>query len=164
MNWRTQSFYRQTQNGIFVHSKATVTGLSIKSKLVLFATDTVELEGTHIPQGQLFQLQINPGSTGQACFFPAQDEYYPVSHQDFEIHAEPNDKLERHFVLAGSMLQDITEEVKEQAEQRISGRYDWALKKTQRGRSDGTSVESQQLPRAKDYLDSAQKHKCWTIV
>ena len=32
-----------------------------QSKPVLFETDIVELEGIHIPHGQLFQPQINPG-------------------------------------------------------------------------------------------------------
>ena len=73
-------------------------------------------------------------------------EYYPVSHQDSVIHAEQNDKLERHevskiedrvqcqkcsryrdqakhFCGCGRMLKGITKEVKKQAEQRISSRF-----------------------------------------
>ena len=50
--------YCEDQNGTistFVHCKATVMGCNL-SKLVLFETDTVQLEETHIPHGQLFQL------------------------------------------------------------------------------------------------------------
>ena len=64
---------------------------------------------------------------------------------------------------SGRKLQGITEEVKKQAEQRISSVHDLALKKTQRGRRYGKSAESRKLTRARDYLDSAQKH-CGTIV
>ena len=62
---RTQSFYRQTQNGVlwgpkrndYLHSCSTRSqswGRN-QSKPVFFETDTVELEGTHVPHGQLFQ-------------------------------------------------------------------------------------------------------------
>ena len=72
-------------------------------------------------------------------------EYYPVSHDVSEVHAKQNGNLERHevskiedrvqcqrcqryqrpgetFCGCGRMLQGITEEVKKQAEQRISSR------------------------------------------
>ena len=62
-------------------------------------------------------------------------------------------------------VQGITEGVKKQAEQRISSRFimyvlgvhDLILKKTQRGRRNGKSAESQKLKRARDYWNSAQK-------
>ena len=43
----------------FEHGKAKVIGCN-HSRPVLFDTDTVVLEGTRIPHGQLFQLQTNP--------------------------------------------------------------------------------------------------------
>ena len=69
------------------------------------------------------------------------------------------------------MLQGITEEVGKQAEQRISSRFimyapvihDQALTKTP-GRRCGKSEASQKLNRAEDYLHSAHKHNCGTIV
>ena len=73
-------------------------------------------------------------------------DYYPVSHQDSETHAGQNGNLERHEVSkiedrvqcqiclryqrpgetycgCGRMLLGITDEVKTQAEQRLSSRY-----------------------------------------
>ena len=67
------------------------------------------------------------------------------------------------------MLQGI-EEVKKQAEQRISSRFmnvlgihDVALKNTQRGRRYGKSAESQKFKRASVHLNSAKKHNGGTI-
>ena len=42
----------------FVHRKAK-SWVRNQATLVFFETDTVELEGRHIPRAQLFQLQIN---------------------------------------------------------------------------------------------------------
>ena len=75
-----------------------------------------------------------------------QVEYYLVSHHDLGIHAEQNDNLERHETSkiedrvqslkhlryrrpgeqhcgCGRVLHGITEEVKKQAEQRVSSRF-----------------------------------------
>ena len=76
------------------------------------------------------------------------------------------------FCTCGRMAQGLTEEAKKQAEQRISSPFimyvlcihDLASKKTKSGRHCGKPTESQQLKRAKDDLDSAQKHNCGTIV
>ena len=57
--------------------------------------------------------------------------------------------------------------------QRISNRFnkyvvpgidDLGLKNIQKGRRDGKSEDLQQLKRTKDYLDSAHKHACGTVV
>ena len=70
------------------------------------------------------------------------------------------------------MLQGTTDEVKEQAEQRIRSRFimyvpdihDLAFKKAQRDRRYEKSEESQKLKRAKYCLDSANNHNCGAIV
>ena len=100
-------------------------------------------------------------------------DYYPAPNRDSETRAPQNCNLERHevskiadrvrcqfcftyqrprdnFFSCGSTLQGITEEVKKQAEQRISSRFimyvfgfhNLPLKNTQRGRRYGNSAES----------------------
>ena len=46
----------------------------------------------------------------------------------------------------------------------VPGSHDLALKKTRRGRRYGNSAEPRTLERVRDFLDSAQKHNCGTIV
>ena len=70
------------------------------------------------------------------------------------------------------MLQGSTEEVKKQAEQRnncriityVPGILNLALKNTRRGRRHGNSAAWQKLKRARDYLNSAEKQSCGTIL
>ena len=71
LDWRTQSFRRQLQIWSVVRTKtervsvrvqytAIVTGFKINPNLVSLKQIPLKLEGTHIPHGQLFQVQINP--------------------------------------------------------------------------------------------------------
>ena len=86
MDWRTQSFCRQTQNGVSCGPKRNDSVQSCiaraqsrgrnQSKPNLLETDTFELEGTHMPHGQLFQVQIHHSerSVGRRLDWEAQDK------------------------------------------------------------------------------------------
>ena len=95
---RTQSFYRQTQNGVLwgpirkddLHSCSTRTQprCQNQSNFILFETDTVGLEGRHIP------------STRRVCFFSAPNPQEPSSRQraiDWKgLDDEPRMVLHKH--------------------------------------------------------------------
>ena len=53
----------EDQNGTIIHIRAEKTTVMVpeSSNCIFFDKDTVELEGTHIPHGHLFQLLINLG-------------------------------------------------------------------------------------------------------
>ena len=53
----------EDQHGTIIYTSALhghSHGFAVNPDLFSLKTDTVELEGPHIPEGQLFQLQINP--------------------------------------------------------------------------------------------------------
>ena len=116
-------------------------------------------------------------------------EYYPVTYNDSENHAEEKCNLERHavsliedrvqcpkclrywrpgetFCGCGLLLQGITDELKKQAEQRINSRYIMYvpdIHDRSKGADAMENLMSHKLKRAKDYLDSSHKHNCGMV-
>ena len=90
LDWRTQSFYRQTQNGVlwglkterfstFLHCKATVVGRN-QFSVVLFERDTVHTSSSYNYKS-ISAGGLSPRSTRQARFFSALNPQEPSSRQ-----------------------------------------------------------------------------------
>ena len=108
-DWRTESFYRQTQSGVLRGPKRNVYVHSCiawpqswgcnQSKHHLFETDTVELEGTQIPHGQLFQLQMKPRERSKGSRLDSEKYETSMFHHTSEtariVIETANDRLER---------------------------------------------------------------------
>ena len=92
-----------------------------------------------------------------------------ASHQDSEIHAEQNGNLERHEV---SKIEDRVQCPKclryQGTRRNILRLWSYAARHHRRGQEAGRARNlqwiHQTLKKAKDYLDSEQKHYCGTIV
>ena len=110
LGWRTQSFCWQTQNGVLWGSKLNdyshscssghSRGVTVnQSNHVFFVRDTVELERTHIPHGQLFQLLINPWERCMGRRIKSKKHetslFLPTSESARFVIATAKDRLER---------------------------------------------------------------------